>query len=150
MNRPRRPAPPVVLAAVLVAAASNVLLFLAGRALGAGYAFTAATGPARVDVVTLLAFSTLPLAAGLTVVALVRRWWAGAVTIALVVAPVLELGTILVMTLPTDLDTVSTVVLALCHVVLVPVTVVALLALRTAGPRGRRPDTAATPLHDAA
>jgi hypothetical protein len=56
---------------------------------------------------------------------------------ALVVAPVLAIGTIFIMTVPTDFDTASTVTLALTHVVVAVVTVAAILALRA-----RRPGSA--------
>jgi predicted DNA repair protein MutK len=66
---------------------------------------------------------------GLVAVTLLDRFGAWVARAALVVAPVLALGTILVMTLPADLDTVSTVTLALCHVALVPIVVAAVRAL---------------------
>jgi hypothetical protein len=54
---------------------------------------------------------------------------------------VLALGTIALMTLPADFDATSKTTLALCHVVLVPITVVAVLALRHRT-RQREPSTA--------
>ncbi|WP_104180055.1 hypothetical protein [Arthrobacter sp. B0490] len=110
---------------------ANLALFFLGILAGGSYAFTSPAGPARVDAVVLVGFTVLPLALGLTIVAVVRRWWPAVVTVALVVAPVLEIGTILAMTIPADLDLPSTIALALCHVALVAVTVPALRALRT-------------------
>ena len=55
---------------------------------------------------------------------------------ALFVAPAIALATIAVMTLPAGFDVTSTITLALCHLALVPTTVLGLLALR-AGRRGR-------------
>lgn len=48
----------------------------------------------------------------------------------MVVAPVLAVLTIFVMTIPADLDTVSTVALAACHVTLVPISILAVRLLR--------------------
>lgn len=130
----RMPAVRVILTALAIAVVVNLALFFLGMLAGGSYAFTSPAGPAKVVAVVLVAFTVLPLALGLTVVAVVRRWWPGVVTVALVVAPVLEIGTIFAMTIPADLDLPSTIALALCHVALVPVTVLALRALRT----GRR------------
>lgn len=75
-------------------------------------------------------FTAVPLLAGLTVAALVARRWPRLITVGLIAAPTLALSTIAIMTLPADLDPISTVTLALCHVVLAPVAVLALLRLR--------------------
>ena len=48
----------------------------------------------------------------------------------MIVAPVLELGSILGMTVPADFDLTSKLTLAACHVALVPVSLVAIAALR--------------------
>jgi hypothetical protein len=79
------------------------------------------------------AASVLPLLVGLSVAALLGRRWPAVLSVALVVAPALALVTILVMTVPADLDRVSTLALASCHVVLAPVAIVALLRLRPPG-----------------
>jgi hypothetical protein len=126
----RIPAPWLVVGAVVVAIAVNVGIHALGRLAGATYRFTAATGPAEVDSLTVLGFTLLPLGIALTLVAVLGRFWKWVFPVALVVGPVLELGSILGMPLPTDLDVASKVFLALCHVALVPVTVFAVLALR--------------------
>jgi hypothetical protein len=126
----RIPAPLLVAGAVALAIAVNVGIHALGGLAGATYRFTAATGPAEVDALTVFGFTLVPLGVALTLVAVLGRFWKWVFPVALVVGPVLELGSIFGMTLPADLDDVSTLFLALCHVALVPVTVVAVLALR--------------------
>ncbi|GEK21878.1 DUF6069 family protein [Cellulomonas xylanilytica] len=125
-----RPAWAVVGGAVVLAVAVNLVIYAVGRAAGATFDFTASTGPATVSAVTVAGFTALPLLVGLTLVALLRRRWSWVLPTALVVAPVLAVGTIFLMTVPADLDTASTVTLACCHLALVPVVVLALRALR--------------------
>ncbi|MHA7209847.1 hypothetical protein [Arthrobacter sp. MDT1-65] len=137
----RMPAARAILTALAIAVVVNLALFFLGMLAGGSYAFTSPAGPAEVVAVVLVAFTVLPLALGLAVVAVVRRWWPGVVTVAMIVAPVLEIGTIFAMTIPADFDLPSTIALALCHVALVPVTVLALRALRT----GRRNSPAEAP-----
>ena len=109
-----------------VAAVINLIVYALGRAAGGTIRFTSAGTASEVDAVTVAGFSFVPLCLGLAVVAVFRRL----ATAALIVGPVLALGTILVMTLPADFDGVSKATLALCHVMLVPVIVVALRSLR--------------------
>jgi hypothetical protein len=126
----RIPAPALVALAVAVAIVVNVGIHSLGRALGATYRFTAETGPAEVDTLTVIGFTLLPLTVALTLVAVFGRFWAWVLPVALVAGPVLELGSIAGMTLPADFEPLSKVFLALCHVALVPITIVTLLALR--------------------
>ena len=131
MNRLARiPAPWLVVGAVVLAIAVNVGIHALGRLAGATYRFTAQTGPAEADSLTVLGFTLLPLGVALTLVAILGRFWRWVFPVALVVGPLLELGSILGMPLPTDLDGASKVFLSLCHVALVPVTVATVLALR--------------------
>jgi hypothetical protein len=132
----RIPAPLLVAGAVVLAIAVNVGIHALGRLAGATYRFTAETGPAEVDSLTVLGFTLLPLGVALTLVAVLGRFWRWVFPVALVVGPVLELGGILGMTVPADFDVTSKVFLALCHVALVPVTVFAVLALRARSRRG--------------
>lgn len=128
-----RPAGTVIGAAVAVAVVADLALYALGRLLGGSYRFTTPTGPAEVDALTVAGFAAVPLLVGLVLAALLGRRWPWVYAVALVVAPVLALVTVVVMTLPADLDLVSTVALASCHVVLAPVAVLALRRLR--GPR---------------
>jgi len=126
--RPRRLV--VVLVAVGVALVANLALYGLGRMLGRSFAFTGPAGPAEVDAAPVAGFTLMPLLVGLLLAALLSVRWPRVLSVAMVVAPVLALGTVPVMTLPVDLDGVSTAALALCHLVLAPVSVLALRALR--------------------
>ena len=59
-----------VVVTTLVAAVVNLLVHAGGSAAGATYEFTSDAGPARVDILTLMGFTTLPLLIGLAVAAL--------------------------------------------------------------------------------
>ena len=126
----------VVAAAALVAVVANLTVYGVGRAAGGSFEFTSAAGrPSEVDALTVAGFTAVPLLLGLAAVALLRRFGSWVTRGALVVAPVLALGTIAVMTLPADFDTTSTVALALCHAILVPIVVPAIRSLSpTASP----------------
>jgi hypothetical protein len=124
----------IIAAAVGTAALVNLILYGVGRAAGGTFRFTASSGPAVVDGVTVVAFSVVPLLVGLVAVALLARLGGWVIRTALVVGPLLAIATIALMTLPTDLDATSKVTLALCHVVLVPIIIVSVRALgRRAG-----------------
>ncbi len=128
MSRLSRPV--VVAVAVLAAVVVNLLVYALGRAAGGSFRLTSAGATAEVDAVTVAGFSAVPLLAGLVVVALLAPRFRWVTPAALVAGPVLAVVTILVMTLPADLDTISTVTLALCHLTLVPIMVVAIRSLR--------------------
>jgi hypothetical protein len=119
----------IIAAAVGTAAVVNLILYGIGRAAGGTFRFTASGSPAVVDGITVVAFSVAPLLVGLVAVALLARFGGWVIRTALVVGPLLAIATIALMTLPADLDTTSTVTLALCHLVLVPVIIVAVRAL---------------------
>ena len=132
----------VVVGTVLVAVLVNLAVYGVGRLLGGSYRFTSPMGPSEVSAPVVAGFTAVPLVVGLVLAALLARWrWV--IVVALVVAPVLALGTIVLATLPADFDTVSTAALALCHVTLVPISVVALLRLRVLATRRARPVTTA-------
>ncbi|MEU8818653.1 DUF6069 family protein [Actinoplanes sp. NPDC048796] len=116
----------LLILAVAVAVAVNLLVYAVGRAAGGTFRFTTSGEPAEVDALTVAGFSAVPLLIGLTAVALLGPW---AARTALVLAPLLALATIPLLTLPADFDTVSTVTLALCHLTLVPFAVAAIRAL---------------------
>ncbi|MET8350901.1 DUF6069 family protein [Micromonospora sp. NPDC005206] len=112
----------------------NLVFYSVGRAAGGTFQFTSSSGPAEVDAVTVAGFSAIPLLIGLAVVALLAPLAAWVIRAALVVGPVLAVGTIALMTLPTDFDTASKATLALCHLTLVPITIAAVVAIgREAG-----------------
>ena len=135
----RIPSPWLVVLAVGTAVIVNLVIRTIGALAGGSFAFTAATGPAVVDHLTVVGFTIIPLAIGLTAVAVLGRWWGWVFTVAMVVAPVLELGSILGMTVPADFDLTSKLTLAACHVSLVPISLVAIGALRARRQSRREP-----------
>jgi hypothetical protein len=129
-----RPRSVLVVVTVLVALAVNLLIYALGRLAGGSYRFTAGDAAAEVDAVTVGGFTVVPLLVGLTLAALLSLRWPRVVLVALVVAPVLALVTVPLLTLPADFDGTSTVALALCHVALAVIAVLALLRLRRLHP----------------
>lgn len=126
-----------IIATALTALGINLVVYAIGTIAGASFDFTVDGERTHVYALLLAAFTVIPIVVGLTLVALLARWWPQVIPLALVIAPVLAIGTIFIMTLPTDLDTASTVTLAITHVVVAVVTVAGILALR-----GRRPGSA--------
>jgi len=122
----------VVLAAVLTAVVVNLAAYALGRLAGGDFTFTREGEAMTVDAVTVAGFSAVPLGLGLTVVALLVGRVPRIATVASVVAAVLAVATIGLMTLPVDLDAVSTVALAACHLTLVPISLVAIRRLSAA------------------
>ena len=117
-------------AAVTTAVVVNLAVHAVGRAAGGSFRFTSPRGPAEADWVAVAVFSAVPLLLGLVLATVLARRWSWVMPTALVVAPALALVTVAVMTVPADFDDVSTMTLAVCHVVLAPVSVLALRALR--------------------
>ncbi|MEU8242657.1 DUF6069 family protein [Actinoplanes missouriensis] len=132
MPEPRRAA--VVALGVTAAVALNLVVYAIGRAAGATYRFTSQGEPAEVDALTVAGFSAVPLLLGLSVVALLapRAGWVA--TAALIAGPLLAVATVPLMTLAADFDTASTAALAICHLVLVPVIILAVRRMRTPRP----------------
>ncbi|MGX6603320.1 DUF6069 family protein [Micromonosporaceae bacterium Da 78-11] len=119
----------VVALAGVTAAAVNLIVHALGRAVGGSFRFTSAGRAAEVDALTVAGFSAAPLLVGLAAVALLAPRAAWVVPTARIVGSVLAVGTIALMTLPTDLDPISKTTLALCHLTLVPIMVVAVSIL---------------------
>ncbi|TMR99460.1 hypothetical protein EJK15_07855 [Nonomuraea basaltis] len=120
----------IVTATVTAALAINLVIHALGRAAGGTFRFTASGQVAEVDALTVAGFTVLPLLLGMTAAAVLSRRWRWVVPAALVIGPLLALGTIVVMTVPADFDATSKLTLALCHVALVPITIVGLLTIR--------------------
>jgi hypothetical protein len=139
MNARRHRRSWVVIATVIVGVAINVLIHTVGAAAGATYEFTAAGRPAKVDALTVAGFTALPLLAGLAAAAALADRWAWVIPAAVIIGPVLAFGSIVVMIIPTDLDLSSQIPLALCHTMLVPVTIVGLLSIRRLSHRDLTP-----------
>lgn len=137
----------IVLTAVGAAVAINLAIYAVGRAIGGTFVFTQAAEPITVDAATVAGFTAAPLLAGLVLVALTAQRWPWVVSAALVVAPALAVVTIIAMTLPADFDTTSTVALGLCHLTLVPVTILSLRAFRAAATPAKPNTSPVRPTH---
>lgn len=135
-----RSRPAIIALACATAAVVNLIVYAVGRAAGGSFRFTANGATNEVDAVTVAGFSVVPLLIGLVLVVVLARFGPWVTRVATVVAPVLAIVTIFVMTLPADLDGTSTVALALCHVTLAPISVVAIRLLD--GARRRSPSLA--------
>lgn len=122
--------PVIVAVSGAAAAVVNLAVYAAGRAAGGTFRFTASGVPAEVDAATVAGFSVVPLVAGLTVVALLAPLAGWVTRVALVAGPVLAVVSVPLMTVPAGFDAVSEVTLAVCHLTLVPIVVVALVAVR--------------------
>ncbi|CAM2839126.1 DUF6069 family protein [Skermania piniformis] len=120
----------VVLGAIGVGLAANLLLWVIGLLAGGDFETDDGQG-GRVTVAPagVVMLTVVPLLVGLTVAGLIAFTWPPIIRIAQAVAVVAALGTI-VFTVQADFDTASTITLALMHVVLVPVSVLALERLR--------------------
>ena len=123
-----------VVAAVVAAVVVNLIVYAIGRAAGGSFTFTPDGEPVVVGAMTVAAFSALPMLVGLTAVALLARFgWVKRT--AMIVGPVLAAGTILVMTLPQNLDGISKTALSVCHLTLIPIILAAVPRLATASTR---------------
>jgi hypothetical protein len=109
-----------VAAPVVAVAATNLAIYLLGRLGGAAFTYTQNGTTMHVDAASVLIMSSIPLALGLAVVAVVSPRWRPIVTIAKVVAPTLAIATIAGMTIPAGFDRPSAMLLAVMHLVVIP------------------------------
>ncbi|WP_250005968.1 DUF6069 family protein [Actinoplanes sp. M2I2] len=124
-----RSRPAIIALACVAAVIVNLVVYGVGRAAGGSFRFTTGGVVNEVDAVTVAGFSAVPLLVGLVLVAVLARLGPWVARVAAIVAPVLAVVTILVMTLPADLDGTSTIALALCHLTLAPISFLAIRAL---------------------
>ncbi len=120
----------ILVASVVAAVLVNTVLYALGAAAGGSYDFTSTGRPAHVDVATLAGFTSIPLAAGLIIVAVLPRRWRWVDPTAIAVALLLAVGSIPAMPLAADLDTASATALTLCHLAVGAVAVLGIRALR--------------------
>lgn len=127
-RRDSRPARVIALA-VLAALGCNLVSYAIGRAAGAGFSYTRSGTRTSVDALAITVMTVGPLTVGLVLVVLLSRRWPRLYQAAKLLAPALALATIALMTVPAGFDTTSTYFLSGMHVVLVPVSLIALTAL---------------------
>ncbi|KXO94008.1 DUF6069 family protein [Tsukamurella pseudospumae] len=119
----------VVLGTVGLALLGNLILWLVGLAAGGDFTMTDEAG-ARASVAPggVVLMTVAPLAVGMTAAVLLSKLWAPILRVAAVVGAAASLGTV-AGTLAADFDGASTTTLALMHVVIAAVLVIALEAL---------------------
>lgn len=125
----RRSRPVVVASTVLVATVVNLAILAVGQSAGGDFEFTSGDDRLTVGAGGVAMLTIVPLLAGMTLAAVLSLRWPAVLRIGMFVGPAAALATIGIMTIPADLDTTSTVFLALMHVALVPVTILGLHAL---------------------
>ncbi|PXX66808.1 hypothetical protein DFR70_103558 [Nocardia tenerifensis] len=121
--------PTAVLGSVAVAVAANLVVWLLGEAAGGSFEVVDQGVTTSVGAGTVIVSSGVPLLIGMTLAALVSYFWFGALRVAQVVGAVLAVATI-GLTVAAEFDTVTTVALSVMHLVLAPVLVVGLEAMR--------------------
>ena len=119
----------VVVGTVLVATVVNLAILAIGQSAGGDFQFTSGGDRMTVGAGGVAMLTIVPLLVGMTLAALLSLRWPAVLRIGMFAGPAAALVTIGTMTIPADLDTTSTVFLALMHVALVPVTIAGLLAI---------------------
>lgn len=120
LNRPR-----AVIFATVAALLVNLLLWVVGLAAGGSFELTDAGTTMAVAPGGVVMLTVVPIVIGMSIAAIVSLRWLGVIRLAQVVGVLAPLGTI-AMTVAADFDAVSTVVLALMHVVIAVVVPAAL------------------------
>lgn len=121
-----------VLGSVLVAVAVNLIVWLLGEVAGGSFELVDDGVTRQVGVGTVILSSAVPLLTGMTLAALISYLWDGVLRVAQIVGGVLAVATI-GLTVSADFDMTTTVALSVMHVVLAPVLVVGLEAMRRGG-----------------
>lgn len=123
--------PATIIFSAIIAVAINLAVYGIGTLAGGTFDFTDNGTSYHVDAVSLSGFTAVPLIVGLTLVAIVSRWWRWVIPVALMLGPLAAIVTIFTMTMPADLDTTSKVTLALTHVVVAFMVSGGIVALRS-------------------
>ncbi|MFI6997487.1 DUF6069 family protein [Nocardia sp. NPDC050175] len=121
--------PIAIIGSVAVAVAVNLVVWLLGKAAGGSFEVVKNGATTQVGVGTVISSSAVPLLVGLTLAALISYRWAGVLRVAQIVGGVLAVATI-GLTVSADFDTTTTVALSVMHLVLAPVLVIGLEAMR--------------------
>ncbi|MEV6561175.1 DUF6069 family protein [Nocardia sp. NPDC051756] len=121
--------PIAILGSVAVSVAVNLVVWLIGEAAGGSFELVDRGVTTQVGAGTVISSAAIPLFVGMTLAALISYLWAGVLRVAQIVGGVLAVGTI-GLTISADFDTVTTVALSVMHLVLAPVLVVGLEAMR--------------------
>lgn len=120
-----------VIATAVAAVAINLIVCAIGSVAGGTFDFTNNDEQMHVGTVLISAFTAVPLLAGLTLTAVLGRWWDWVYAVAAIIVLVAPVGTIFIMTIPVDLDTTSTITLAAAHIVVAIIGVWGVVQLRS-------------------
>jgi hypothetical protein len=120
----------IIASFVLATLAINLSIWLIGAAAGGSFDHVEDNGTLHTTSAPqgVISMTTIPLALGLTLAVLIAWFWPGVIRIAQVIGVVAALGTI-AMTIDARFDDVSTVALAVMHVVIAVTVVIALAAI---------------------
>ncbi|GAA5098963.1 DUF6069 family protein [Nocardia iowensis] len=121
--------PVAIIGSVAVAVVVNLAVWLLGEAAGGSFEVVEKGVTNYVGGVGVILSSAVPLLIGMTLAALISYRWVGVLRVAQVVGSVLAIATI-GLTVSAAFDTASTVALSVMHVVLAPVLVIGLEAMR--------------------
>ncbi|WP_405167431.1 DUF6069 family protein [Nocardia sp. NBC_01499] len=121
--------PIAIIASVAVSVVVNLVVWLLGEAAGGSFEVVDKGVTTQVGAGTVILSSALPLLIGLTLAALISYRWVGVLRVAQIVGGVLAVATI-GLTVAAAFDTTTTVTLSVMHVVLAPVLIVGLEAMR--------------------
>ncbi|MFI6171266.1 DUF6069 family protein [Nocardia sp. NPDC051052] len=121
--------PTAVIGSVVVAVAVNLVVWLLGEAAGGSFEVVDKGVTTAVGAGGVIVSSGVPLLIGMTLAALVSYFWAGALRVAQIVGAVLAIATI-GLTVAAPFDAATTVALSVMHLVLAPVLVAGLEAMR--------------------
>ncbi|WP_107654019.1 DUF6069 family protein [Nocardia suismassiliense] len=121
--------PVAVLGSAVVAVAVNLVVWLIGKAAGGSFEVVDKGVTTYIGGGTVIMSSAVPLLIGMTLAALLSYRWVGVLRVAQVVGSVLAVATI-GLTVSAGLDAATTVALSVMHLVLAPVIIVGLEALR--------------------
>ncbi|WP_069162148.1 DUF6069 family protein [Nocardia altamirensis] len=121
--------PIAIVGSVIVAVVVNLIVWLLGEAAGGSFEVVDKGVTTYVGGGGVVFSSAVPLLVGMTLAALISYVWVGVLRVAQIVGSVLAVATI-GLTLAAAFDTATTVALSVMHIVLAPVLVVGLEALR--------------------
>lgn len=121
--------PIAIVASVAVSVAVNLVVWLLGEAAGGSFEMVDNGVTTQIGASTVITSAAVPLFIGMTLAALISYLWAGVLRVAQIVGGVLAVATI-GLTVSAAFDTATTVTLSVMHLVLAPVLVVGLEAMR--------------------
>ncbi|MFG1796801.1 DUF6069 family protein [Nocardia sp. NPDC049149] len=121
--------PIAIVGSVIAAVVVNLIVWQLGEAAGGSFEVVDKGVTSYVGAGGVIFSSAVPLLIGMTLTALISYFWVGVLRVAQIVGSVLAVATI-GLTVAATFDTATTIALSVMHLVLVPVLVIGLEALR--------------------